>query len=778
LAVLGHEPLDRLRQMVEERFGPVKHLGKRSLRGEEHGAGKPVIKPEDFSGLVLRVPSKDARWLSFAWQLPAWQVPLWRNKPASYASYLIGHEGEGSLLSALKERGWATSLSAGVDDLNCGSLFEVEINLTHAGMDHVLEIGELLFRYIELLKKTPPPSWVFEEMQKLRSIRFRFADDLQPYSLVNSLARNLQNFPADKVLSGPSSLPEPDVAASVEVLGCLTVDGARVELASKTLADRCTQKDPWYGGQYARLPQDPRWQQAWLAARGDADEGVIANTAAAFGLRLPSPNPFVPEALAVLPVAAPIALPVELPATSVARSFHKQDDRFRQPKASMAFRFHCPAVASDVASYLRGQLWCSAIMEELNEFAYDARSGGLAYSLSTAPGGLQLSVGGFSDKLPILVRKVVERMRDPSPPPPGIFGLVHERIEKSLKNRALRQRPCDMASRKLRELRYSLSFPVEEQLKALDGLSVESLEGESRKLLGQCLVEALLMGNLSPEDAPALVSMVTDELGLSAPSQPLPIRAQASLPPGRTVWRVAGTDPEEKNGCVLCILEVPLGLENEAYTSLLVRLLSPRFFEEIRTKQQLGYITQMTWSEGEGSLSIKCLVQTEYPPEFARGRIEAFLKEHFAWVEAELDEEEFAKQRAGLASNLREAPKNLAEEFGQHWDEIVLKRYDFSHREKELRALEAASHKGLISFVRETVQKAPRLYLEVHSISPEPCKPLPAGLSVEVEPADRVWEGDEAAVRKNFRDGATWIALGQDPNEASSQQQASLRGKL
>jgi nardilysin len=51
-------------------------------------------------------------------------------------------EGAGSLLSLLKERGWATGLSAGVgeggyDHSSAGYMFSVNIWLTDSGIEHV-----------------------------------------------------------------------------------------------------------------------------------------------------------------------------------------------------------------------------------------------------------------------------------------------------------------------------------------------------------------------------------------------------------------------------------------------------------------------------------------------------------------------------------------------------------------------------------------------------------------------------------------------------------------
>ncbi|CAE8632514.1 unnamed protein product, partial [Polarella glacialis] len=126
-----------------------------------------------------------------------------------------------------------------------------------------------------------------------------------------------------------------------------------------------------------------------------------------------------------------------------------------------SFRIHSSAAAQDAASYLRCQVWCSCVVEALNEFAYDAQSAGLSYSLGAVPGGLELSVSGFSEKLPLLLDAVARKMLETSSVEPGTFAIVRDRYERGLRNRSLKQRPCDLAARKTRELRHSLGFTTE-----------------------------------------------------------------------------------------------------------------------------------------------------------------------------------------------------------------------------------------------------------------------------------------------------------------------------
>jgi len=62
------------------------------------------------------------------------QTSHWRFKPGSYLASMLGYEGPGSLYSYLKERGWITALSTGVQDLARGfATFKITHHLSKNG---------------------------------------------------------------------------------------------------------------------------------------------------------------------------------------------------------------------------------------------------------------------------------------------------------------------------------------------------------------------------------------------------------------------------------------------------------------------------------------------------------------------------------------------------------------------------------------------------------------------------------------------------------------------
>ena len=90
-------------------------------------------------GRLHVVPAvKQGHNLTLTFQLPS-LFHAYRAKPEDYVSHLLGHEGRGSLLAALKAQGWASAISAGVAESgyernSAVFVFEVTVTLTEAGL--------------------------------------------------------------------------------------------------------------------------------------------------------------------------------------------------------------------------------------------------------------------------------------------------------------------------------------------------------------------------------------------------------------------------------------------------------------------------------------------------------------------------------------------------------------------------------------------------------------------------------------------------------------------
>lgn len=137
--------------------------------------------------------------------------PFYENRPDSYISHLLGHEGENSLLSVLIDEGLALELSSGCQDqMNLFSAFTVSIQLTQRGLQHYDRVCNLVFAYLHMLREQfdfnagkPLPEWIFNEKKLIKQLSFDNKDKEKAMGCVTTLGSRLQNFPLQHILVAP-----------------------------------------------------------------------------------------------------------------------------------------------------------------------------------------------------------------------------------------------------------------------------------------------------------------------------------------------------------------------------------------------------------------------------------------------------------------------------------------------------------------------------------------------------------------------------------------------
>mmetsp|Transcript_83765 Transcript_83765/g.200968 ORF Transcript_83765/g.200968 Transcript_83765/m.200968 type:complete len:993 (-) Transcript_83765:112-3090(-) len=763
VCVFGREAPDELRKIVAEKFGAVVNKGLTMPIGDSV-SDKPPFLPNEWHQQLLQNPVQDVKDLSFIWVTP-FQDPFWKSKPSLYISHLLGHEGAGSVIAKLKQQGLISGCGVGDGNWLEGafSLLKVNFDLTDKGLDCIQEIGQHLFAYLGLLQKMPPEKWIFDEMQKLGDMRFKFGEDASPFALCPQIASTMQKVPASEALCGDMVLYEYDPDAITSLLSRLTLESVRVQVQAKKLADRCKQVDTSYGSPMQLLPIEDQWLESWRAAL-NASGTIEASTkiTSELGLSLPKPNPFIPEDLSLKPPPQePKAKPSLLKGTeSLTCVFHKQDDTFKQPKARVSFSIYSPFFTQDPTNYTKAELWCRCVEEALQEYAYDAEVAGVEYSLGLGAACLRLVLAGYNDKLHVLLDAVTEKMVSLVEIPEQIFSIVANSMGDDLRNQAFHSPPYGQCRMRLDELLMrGTSFPAYQRLEAFEKITCSDLKGLAEQFfVAGAHVESLMLGNLTAEDARLLASKLMTGLNLRKALAVLPTRAEASLPEGSTLWELDSTDAEDPNHAVFMKLQLPSGLENEMLTYLLDKAISSKFFDLLRTQQQLGYIVHMAASVTVLQPYLVAVVQTEFNLHYVRGCLEKFLEEHFAFLEEAMTDEEFETCKEGLLSELRVKPKNISEE-AQRFSRVFMDRsFDFERREKCIRFVEASTLAMLRSYVRDHVSKAPRIYMQVKKVLEKEDKPLPSGASVPSADSFRRWNTHVETV-SSFASSAKWNSL-------------------
>jgi len=394
LSILGRQDLDTLQSMAVKLMSDV--------------ADKKVSIPEwteapfresDLQTVTYIVPVKDIRSLSITWGIPDLSDE-YRSSPGSYLGHLIGHEGPGSLLSELKSRGWVNNLVGGQKSGCKGfGFFVVNVDLTEEGIEHVDDIIQLVFQYLEMLRKEGAKDWVFQECRDLNAMQFRFKDKERPQSYVCGLAGHLHEFPLNEVLTAGYLLTEWKPELINDVLQQLTPDRVRVVAIAQRYKDRCDETEQYYMSKYKTEKIEPSKIEGWR------------NCGLHKSLRLPDRNEFIPtnyELAARDPVT--ITHPTIIQEGSLGRLWFKQDDEFLLPKTCVNIELKSPIAYSDPHHANLTYMFAMLFKDEMNEYVYAAELAGLGYSLANTKSGITLAVKGYNDKQKVFLEKIMDKL--------------------------------------------------------------------------------------------------------------------------------------------------------------------------------------------------------------------------------------------------------------------------------------------------------------------------------------------------------------------------------
>ncbi|OXG84088.1 insulysin [Cryptococcus neoformans Gb118] len=716
LAVAGKEDVDTLEKWVREKFEnvPVRTEGKPEVGRD----GVRVVFDESPYGkeqlgyFTFTKPVRDMRALELMFPFPDMDH-LYKTRPTHFISHFLGHEGRGSILSYLKKKGWVNSLSAGnYHDAAGFSLFKISVDLTPDGLEHYQDVALTVFKYISLLRSQPPSVDAFNEIKAIADISFRFAERGRTSSYCTNLSSWLQSpVPREKIVSSKWLVEEynrQELEWALQLLDPRRADiGVTSKVLPKNVVGEYENKEPIYGTEYKRVKFDEEFLKEAISGAPIAD------------LQLPGPNLFIPEKLDVrkFDVQEPAKRPVILKDTSLSRLWYKRDDRFWLPKANLDVMLHSPILNVTPRNAVLSRLFCDLFSDSITEDVYDADLAELSFNLWNTSHWIQISAGGFSDKLAVLTEKMLEKFVNYKVDE-ARFQEVAEATRLHWKNFGMSD-PWKIGRFYNSYATQEIAWTQEEKLKELEYITAADVQAFGKELLTRLHIETLIHGNTSPEGAKEIQDMLERVL---KPREltPTELKAPRSLvlpSSSEYVWQIPVPNESEVNGSVIYEIHVgdPSDITLRNHLSLFSQIAAEPCFDILRTKQQLGYIVSGHASQTTGTMGYTVLVQSERDPVYVETRIEAFLDGLKEIIE-EMSEEEFEKHKQSLISKKEEKPKNLAEETKRFWGRIQDRYFEFSRRENDVAELRKTTKQDILNVLMTYIHTSSptRAKLSVH----------------------------------------------------------------
>ena len=664
-----------------------------SLNEQEHLArqyfsdipDRPVSKPE--IGPVFRKPLKekyrfikiksikDTRRLGL--EFPT--IPLQKHldsKPASVVASVIGYEGKGSLLSKLKEEGLALGLSAGGGDLHRNiSTFDISISLTEKGEARYQRILEIVFAYIEMLRKTGFKEYTFKEMQTMAQIDFDWKSPAEGMGYVAGRAALMQTYKLSEVETLPYLFKKYDPNAYRAVLETLTPENMLVSLMSQKV--KTDQVEKYFGTEYA------------FEEVGGTSFQHLKNPPVVEGMTYPEKNNFIPYNLALIDEK-----PIVVRDDAQAKVWFKFDDRFKQPKVFFRLLIETPLVYDTVEHLAHSKLYEVALQEGLNEITYPISLAGLSYKLGIEKRGMTLTVGGYSERTTDLLQLVTRNLKQVDIDKQK-FQNLKEAIIRSMKNRKLGQ-SYSRAAYYNRQIWIVKQYTEDELIAALEKVTLDGVKDYASNLYRKAFIRGVIHGNWNIEQARETLDIVLKELQ----SQPLQKEERYQeivevFDPGEKI-RFSQKIADNNNSIYYTLQVGERNFESQARGSLVASIVESDFYTQMRTNQQLGYIVWSFHNSIEERLFFKMIIQSAgYGPFELQKRIEAWMKSSGKLFE-NLSDEEFEKHKKSLIVSLEKKGDSIAEVAGDLYYFAVDEKGDFDFKKKLVKAVKSLTKEDVI----------------------------------------------------------------------------------
>lgn len=678
--VLGNRPLAELEQLATSSFSDIPNFD---------ATVDPIVAPpvteNENQQIIYYKPQVETRTLLIDFTIPAVDE-YFKSKPQGLVSYLISSEMPGTPAAILREAGMIESLSAWGEAANYGNAGRVRValELTEQGYAQKETVMGLLFRYFDMLREQGVDEAYVSELRTVLNNEFQFLRKQEAFGYVSQLAAAMQEVPTQHAIDADYRLDSFNAEATQMVLDAIRPENARIFVVAPDV--ETNQEMHFFEGQY-RIEQ--LTEETIAEWEGQAHQ---------IAMNLPAVNRLLPEDLSLVDVEV-TGEPQTLINEPGLNFIYQQSERFDEPRASVYVDFYQPTYNWSYEERVAASMLLDAFNLSERGFSREAGIAGVGFSLSFGQ-GLQLLLNGFNDKQPELANMLLTRFAEFTPSEEQ-FAMVQDRQRRNIMNELV-ERPLRRLFPAYQRAVRAEFLSYEQRLARVMAIESALLTEVKAKLLNSVNVRALVYGNHSAESAEALVRDAASFVSVDASvtyQEHTPIRDFDSEFP---LSYQENTQLDDSAAMQAHLLS-DTSMEAQLATQMMSELLHQRFFNQLRTEEQLGYAVGVTNLSLQDYPGIAMYVQSPVMgPQPLIHRFGEFVTDAQAFMSS-LSDERFTETVDSLRSNLEQPPQSLGEEAGRVVSEWRREEPNYARREQMLTTLDAFTKDQLTGFFNELV---------------------------------------------------------------------------
>lgn len=682
--IYSNQPLPNLAKLAVTSFGRIPNRD-----ASVPPITVPAVTPEQQGIIIHYVPAQPRKMLKIEYRIEN-NSAAFRSKTDTYIAYLIGNRSKNTLSDWLQKQGLAESIGAGADPMidRNGGVFSISISLTDKGLAERDRVIAAVYDYLKLLREQGVKQSYFDEIAHVLDLDFRYPSITRDMDYIEWLVDNMLRVPVQNVLDSSYLADKYDPQAINARLASMTPENARIWFIS---------------------PNEPHNKTAYFVDAPYQVDRITAQQFAAWNnleqrisLSLPALNPYIPDDFSLIkPVQPRLTKPEMVLDQPGLRALYMPSRYFAdEPKANITLSLRNKVGRDGAKEQVMFALTDYLAGIELDQLAYQASIGGISFS-TTYNDGLTINANGFTQRLPQLLTTLVEGYAG--------FDATEEHLEQAKSwyreqlDSADKAKAFEQAMQPIQALSSVPYTERSERRALLDGITLSDIKNYRSQLIEGATPELLVVGNMTAIQVKALAQNIRDRLKC-----------------GGTLWwhgkdvviehkqlaniQRAGSSSDSALGAVY----IPTGydeIQGMAYSNLLSQIIQPWFYDQLRTKEQLGYAVFAFPSSIGNQWGIGFLLQSNnQAPDYLYNRYLEFYGQADKRLKA-LKEADFNQYKLALVNQLRQRPQTLDEEAGRFANDFDRGNFEFNTRGKLIKQIDMLHRDNIVTFYHQAVIK-------------------------------------------------------------------------
>lgn len=673
----SNKPLSQLADIAVDTFGRIKN---KNVAVEPISAAALTL--DTLGKLIYMEPAQPKKILYLQFPIEN-NVAQFASKSDEYISYMISNRNQNTLFDLLQKQGLIESVSASNDPIRYGNsgVFGIYATLTDQGLAEKEKVINTIFNYLALLSDHVNERY-YNELHNVLALDFKYPDITRDMSYVENLSDKMLFYPTQHILDADNVATHFDKSAIEKRLATLIPDHARIWVIAP---NQSTDKVAYFVEAPYRIEDITPSERERFTAKITGSQ-----------LQLPTLNQYLPSQFTI--PSEKVASSKSGQFSSHGNHFHFFSDYFAdEPKAVIALSLRNNWALSTGKNQVMLRLLDYLANRELAAFRFQTGVAGISVS-TQADSGLMVEASGFTQHLTDVVDEVITTYRK--------FDISQDKLDLAKEwyqeqlAAAEHSRSYQLALQPVNALSVSHYVEREQRREELSSISLTDLINYRDRLMFDSVPYMLSVGNLDYSQSSNFYTEIKQDLDPNASYTPEPpIKIEKNID-SLISQNAHSTDNALLMGFVPKSYDKTTSL---VASYLLYKIISPWFYDQLRSQEQLGYaVFSLPVNVGDSS-GIGFLIQSnQYDPAYLNGRYKAFYPTILTKLNS-LTDSEFEQYRQAVIDELLMPPQTLNEEYAAYLADYSQNLFHFDSKLQKVARLSTLTKSELIEFYQKAV---------------------------------------------------------------------------